>query len=167
MIHPLALVHADCDVGEGSQVWQFASVIRGARLGSGASVAACAIVDGSRIGARARIGHGAQIHPGVVAGDDLFLGPGAIVCNDLWPWLSAQDFDLDALLKGGALAVIIEDSVTIGAGAIVLPGVRLGSGCIVAAGAVCSRSLPADHLLDRNGDVRAVPMHLDRMRFAA
>ena len=155
MIHPLALVHADCEIGEGTSVWQFASVIRGARLGPGSSVAACAIVDGSRLGARARIGHGAQVHPGVVAGDDLFVGPGAILCNDAWPWLESEDFDLSALIEGRAVSVLIEDRVTIGAGAIVLPGVRLGAGCVVAAGVVVRRDVPAGHIT-LGGDTRPV-----------
>jgi UDP-2-acetamido-3-amino-2,3-dideoxy-glucuronate N-acetyltransferase len=160
VIHPLALVHADCETGEGSSVWQFASVIRGARLGSGSSVAACAIVDGSRLGARARIGHGAQVHPGVVAGDDLFLGPGAICCNDLLPW--ASGFDLEALIEGREVAIICEDRVTIGAGAIVLPGVRLGEDCAIAAGATVRRDVPARHLLYADGTMREIDDHRKR-----
>ena len=37
---------------------------------------------------------------------------------------------------------VLEDSVTIGAGAVVLPGVRVGKGSIVAAGAVVTRDVP-------------------------
>lgn len=167
MIHPMAVVHADCWIGQGSEVWQFASVIRKARIGAGSSVAGCAIVDGSRLGPGARIGHGAQLHPGVVAGRNLFLGPGAIVCNDPWPWLGAQDFDLQALIEGRQVAVIIEELVSIGAGAIVLPGVRLGAGCMVAAGAVVSADVPAGQLLTRAGDLMPLPEPGRRMRFAA
>ncbi|MBX3482539.1 MAG: hypothetical protein KF737_03405 [Phenylobacterium sp.] len=125
------------------------------------SVAACAVVDGSRLGPRARIGHGAQVHPGVVAGSDLFVGPGAILCNDLWPWLGEQDFDLEALISGGALSVICRDRVAIGAGAIILPGVRLGEGCAVAAGAVVDRDVPAGVLFQRDGLFRP---HFDAPR---
>lgn len=167
MIHPLALVHPDCEVGKGSQVWQFASVIRRARLGVGSSVAACAIVDGSRIGDRARIGHGAQIHPGVVAGDSLFMGPASVLCNDMWPWMDPTEFDIDALIEGRNVAVIIEDGVTIGAGAIILPGTRLCAGSVVAAGAVAQGAVPANHLLHRDGSVRPLSERRDRMRFAA
>lgn len=154
MIHPMAIVHADCGIGEGSKVWQFASVIRGARLGIMSSVGAGAIVDGSRLGPRARIGAGAQVHPGVVAGKNLFVGPGAILCNDRCPWRDPKDFDLEALLKGRNVAIIIEDHVTIGAGAIILPGVRLASNAIVAAGAIVTADLAAGALLSRDGSLR-------------
>lgn len=169
MIHPHALIQSDCRVGMGTSVWQFASVIRKARIGPDGVVGACSVIDGSRIGARARIGHGAQVHPGCVAGDDLFLGPGAVVCNDLWPWLGGRDFDLDALIDGREIAVICEDHVTIGAGAIVLPGVRLGEGCVVAAGVVCTVDVPARTVLLRDG--RHVPVQAydgaPRMAYAA
>jgi UDP-2-acetamido-3-amino-2,3-dideoxy-glucuronate N-acetyltransferase len=155
LIHPLALVHADCEIGEGTRVWQFASVLRGARIGKHSSVGACSVVDGSRLGDRARIGHGAQVHPGVVSGSDLFLGPGAILCNDPWPWLDNQDFDLEALIEGRSVAVVCEDRVTIGAGAIILPGVRLGAGSVVGAGVIVRRDVPAGQI-NLGGEMRPV-----------
>lgn len=38
----------------------------------------------------------------------------------------------------------IKDNVWIGAGAILLPGVTLGSGCVVAAGAVVTKDVPSN-----------------------
>ena len=40
--------------------------------------------------------------------------------------------------------VVIEDDVWLGAGVVVLPGVRLGSGCVIGAGAVVTRDVPAE-----------------------
>jgi acetyltransferase-like isoleucine patch superfamily enzyme len=39
--------------------------------------------------------------------------------------------------------VVIEDGADIGAGSVILPGVRIGEGAIVGAGAVVSRDVPA------------------------
>jgi len=39
--------------------------------------------------------------------------------------------------------VVIEDDVWLGAGVVVLPGVRLGRGCVIGAGAVVTRDVPA------------------------
>ena len=41
------------------------------------------------------------------------------------------------------LPVIIEDDVWVGANAVILPGVTLGKHCVVAAGSVVSRPIPA------------------------
>lgn len=45
--------------------------------------------------------------------------------------------------KMEALPVVIEDDVWLGAGVIVLPGVRLGRGCVIGAGAVVTHDVPA------------------------
>lgn len=43
--------------------------------------------------------------------------------------------------------VVIENNVWIGAGAVILPGIRLESGCIVGAGAVVTKDVPADWIV--------------------
>lgn len=169
VIHVPAVIGEDVHLGAGVTVWPFASVIRRSVIGAGGTVGSCAIVDGARLGPGVRIGHGAQVHPGVVAGGKVFVGPGAILCNDLWPWLAARDFDLEALIEGRRVAIIVGDGATIGAGAIVLPGVRLGMGCVIAAGAVVERSVPPMHLLNRDGGLRSLQGRpvAERMRLVA
>lgn len=53
--------------------------------------------------------------------------------------LTGRDFHLDATTKG---SIIIEDEVWIGLGVIILSGVKIGRGAIVAAGSVVSRDIP-------------------------
>lgn len=136
MIHPLAVVDGDL---EGVTVWQFASVIRGAKIGAGSSIGSCAIVDGAKLGRRVRVGHGASIHPGALIGDDVFIGPAAIICNDPYPQ-AGSDFDVGELLAG-KVVVRIEDRASIGAGAVILPGVTIGKGAMIAAGSVVTRDV--------------------------
>ncbi len=44
-------------------------------------------------------------------------------------------------------SVIIGDDVWIGAGAVILPGVRIGNGAVVAAGAVVTRDIPDNYVV--------------------
>lgn len=145
---PLALNHIDpcCQIGPGTVVWQFASVIRGAVIGSDCSIGAGAIVDGATLGDRCRVGHAASIHPGARIGNDVMIGPGAIICNDRWPSTEKDGFDEGALSQFAS--VIIEDGATVGAGAIILPGVRIGAGALIAAGAVVRGIVPAGFVGD-------------------
>lgn len=55
-------------------------------------------------------------------------------------------------------AVVIEDDVDIGVGATILPGVRIGRGAIVGAGAVVSREVPPYAV------VTGVPARIQRFR---
>lgn len=156
-VHPLAVVDLAVAIGAGTRVWQFASVIRGAKIGAGCNIASCAIVDGAMVGNSCLIGHGAQLHPGTMVGNDVFIGPGAICCNDQWPRVAKGGFDAEALFSGARSTVIVDDGAVIGAGAIVLPGFRVGPGAMVAAGVVCDRDVPAGTVLRRDGILGRIP----------
>jgi maltose O-acetyltransferase len=87
-------------------------------------------------------------------GDETFLGRVSIqvhdhvtigrrVCiNDGTTILSASHRVDDSAWSSFSKPVIIEDYVWIAVGALVLPGVRIGRGAVVGAGAVVSRDIP-------------------------
>lgn len=161
-IHPQACVDADCIFGDGTTVWQFASVIRGSRIGTTCTIASGAIIDGAHLGSNCRISAGAQLHPGTRLGDGVFVGPGAIFCNDMWPRVSKDGFDFELLSQRAT--TIAEDGASIGAGAIILPGIVIGKGALVAAGVVCDRSVPDSHILRRDGSIEPMPEDGGRSR---
>lgn len=146
-----ALIHKKAEVknatlGDGCHVWQFASVVRGAVLGENVTVASCAIVDGAHVGAGSIICHGASVHPGVHIGRDVFVGPGTTICNDSWPRTHK---------KGWAVpdrpVVVIRDGASIGANCVVLPGVTIGEGAMIAAGTTVSRDVDPHCLMAPSG----------------
>lgn len=162
-IDPTAFIHSRAHVegstiGARTKVWQFASVIRGTVLGSDCNVASCATLDGSRFGDRCIIGQGASIGPGFVIGNDVFIGPNVTFCNDRWPCTDKRGFDAEAL-RDGFITICIGHGVSIGANAVILPGVEIGPGAMIAAGSVVNRSVPPHHLFIKN---RIEPIGSDR-----
>jgi acetyltransferase-like isoleucine patch superfamily enzyme len=61
-----------------------------------------------------------------------------------------RDHPLQAHFPASATPVVIERGAFLGAGAIVLPGVRVGAGAFVAAGSVVTRDVPARALVAGN-----------------
>lgn len=149
-VHHLAHVE-NSTIGKNTRVWQFASVIRHADIGDDCNIASCAIVDGAIVGDGCLIGHGASINPGTRIGDRVFIGPLVVICNDRWPQVSKEGFDVATLLNG-FLTVDIGDDVSIGAGAQVLPGVRIGDGAVIAAGSTVTKNVKDHHLHKRSGE---------------
>lgn len=155
MVHEKAHVDKDCTFGDGTFVWQFASVIRKSAVGQHCSIGACAVVDGAKVGDGSTIGAGAQLHPGTEIGQSVFVGPGAIFCNDLYPQVEKGGFDFNSLSQKPT--VVVRDGASIGAGAIILPGVVIGEKALVAAGCIVNRPVPAGCLLRRDGSLEPMP----------
>jgi acetyltransferase-like isoleucine patch superfamily enzyme len=75
---------------------------------------------------------------GIEIGNNVLVGPGAILWSQSHSWENAEILICDQGWK--RKPIVIGDDVWIGAGAIVLPGVHLAEGTVVAAGAVVTKS---------------------------
>lgn len=82
----------------------------------------------------------------IIIGDDVMFGPNVmIIGGNHSSHIVGKlmiDYTLDDKLKSDDEDVIIENDVWVGAGAIILKGVHIGRGAIVAAGAVVVRNVP-------------------------
>lgn len=162
VIDPTAEVHPEAhigfaQIGARTRVWQFASVIRGAVVGEDCSIATQAIVDGSIMGHRCIVSHGAFVDPGMRIHDDVFIGPHVSLCNDFWPRTDKDGwFDMADLVSGKITVIEIASGASIGANAVVLPGITIGYGAMVAAGAVVTQDVPPLHLYRRDGSMTRI-----------
>lgn len=91
----------------------------------------------SEIGANTIVSTVSSIHIGkhVLIAPNCFIGGGQYVMDKP----EVPMMDLGWAPKG---PVVLGDDVWLGAGVVVLDGVRVGSGCVVGAGAVVSKNLP-------------------------
>lgn len=131
------------------------------RLGSGVVVGAftnlygCAIGDESRIGPFVEIQRGATIGArckvqshtfvceGVRVEDEVFVGHGVMFVNDKYPRATTGEGTLQTTDDWELLQTVVERGASLGSGAIILGGVRVGAGAIVGAGAVVTRDVSA------------------------
>jgi len=165
LIHPLAHVDPTVKIGPGTRVWQFASLTRGTVLGKDCIVSAHAMLDGARFGDRCIIGTHVGAGAGFEIGDDVFIGPGVHFANDAWPTVDKEGFDAEGLASGRIVCIRVGSRASIGGHAMILPGVTIGEGAMIAAGAVVSKTVPARHLLTRDGDLIPIkPGARTRMR---
>ena len=127
-------IWTDVKIGKGTKIWHPELVnIYGCRIGDDCNIGSFVEIGPDvEIGNRCKIQSKVFIPKGVTIGDDVFIGPGVIFLNDKHPpskgnWLAVKTF--------------VEDGVAIGGGALILPGVKLGKGAIIAAGAVVTRDV--------------------------
>lgn len=90
---------------------------------------------GCRIGNRVKIHCGGYIAQYSVLEDDVFLAPGVIFANDLFP----GNRHAARVLQGP----IVRKGAQIGVQCTLLPGVEIGKGALIGAGSVVTRDVPA------------------------
>ncbi len=142
-VHPTAVVEDDVVIGEGTRIWHFVHVRRGARIGRGCNIGKGVYIDvGVVIGDRVKIQNFVSVYRGVTLEDDVFVGPHATFTNDLYPRSFNEDWELvPTLVKKGA---------SIGANATIVCGVTIGEYAMVGAGAVVTKDVPPHGLVYGN-----------------
>jgi UDP-2-acetamido-3-amino-2,3-dideoxy-glucuronate N-acetyltransferase len=141
------LASADVDdraeLGDGTTVWHLAQVREGARLGRDCIVGRGAYVGtGVHMGDNCKLQNYALVYEPAVLEDGVFVGPAAVLTNDLYP----RAIDPDGKLKRGddweAVGVTIRQGASVGARAVCVAPVTIGRWATVAAGAVVTKDVP-------------------------
>ncbi|MFH5801507.1 acyltransferase [Haladaptatus sp. CMAA 1911] len=103
-------------------------------IGDSVVIGTNTVIDGqTTIGSNVSMQTNVYVPTNTTIGNRVFLGPNAVLTNDSYP--IRQDDDLEG--------PTLEDDVSIGANATILPGVTVGEGAFVAAGAVVTEDVPA------------------------
>lgn len=137
MIDPLARVEEGACIGPRTRVWQFVVVLSGARIGADCNLNAHTFVeDGAVVGDRVTLKCGVYLWDGIELADDVFCGPNATFTNDKYPHSRRK--------PDGYPVTRVGRGASIGAGAVILPGLTIGSAALIGAGAVVTRDVPAD-----------------------
>ena len=134
-----AVLYTGSRLDENVLVGDLASIREGCRIGKGAVIGrGVMLLYDCRIGKGVRIQDQAHIVGNTVIEDHVFIGMGVVTTNDNDVYLSR--FGLAPLRLE---RLTIRRYAFIGANATILPGVEIGEGAIVAAGAVVTKSVPA------------------------
>lgn len=148
MIHATAEVSPQARIGEGTVIWNRARVREGAQVGGDCVIGQDVYIDVDVIvGSRVKIQNQASIYRGVTIEDGVFVGPHAILTNDRYPRAITPDGALKTEVDWDVSPITIAYGASIGAGAIIVAGVRVGRWALVAAGAVVTADVPDNALV--------------------
>jgi len=96
---------------------------------------------GAHIGSRCKISSHSFICSGVSIEDEVFVGHGVMFTNDREPRAATDDGELLTNDDWELIPTRVCRRASIGSGAVILPGVTIGEGAMVAAGAVVTRNV--------------------------
>jgi UDP-2-acetamido-3-amino-2,3-dideoxy-glucuronate N-acetyltransferase len=113
-----------CTIGDNTRVGPFVEVQRGVEIGANCKIQSHTFIcDGVRIE------------------DEVFVGHGVLFVNDRLPRATTPHGELQGPDDWELLRTVVERRASLGSGAVVLGGLRIGTGAVVGAGAVVTRDV--------------------------
>jgi UDP-2-acetamido-3-amino-2,3-dideoxy-glucuronate N-acetyltransferase len=135
-VHESAYVDNGAEIGDGTKVWHFSHVMKGARIGKRCIIGQNVNIDGGTIiGNNVKIQNNVSVYTGIAIEDDVFLGPSCVLTNVTNPRSQVNRHSLyeTSVLKRGC---------TIGANATIVCGTTVGRYAFVGAGSVVTKDVP-------------------------
>lgn len=135
-VHPSSYIDEDVTIGDGTKIWHFCHVQRGAVIGKN-----CSFGQNVNIGNNVKIGNGVRIqnnvsvYEGVELEDNVFCGPSCVFTNVLVPRANFP-------VHGNYKKTLVKEGASLGANCTIVCGHTIGRGAMIAAGAVVTKDVP-------------------------
>lgn len=148
------ILYCDVVAGDNFSTGHNVLVRENTTLGDNVAIGSSSVIEGTcTLGNNISIQSMAFIPTHTSIGNHVFIGPNTVLTNDRYPPTG----------KPSLTGPILEDNVAIGANATILPGVRLGRGSAVAAGAIVTKDVPAGMLaIGAPARLRSLPKEMVR-----
>jgi UDP-2-acetamido-3-amino-2,3-dideoxy-glucuronate N-acetyltransferase len=138
----LCRVAPDVTLGRNVRLYAFVNLY-GCEIGDDTSIGTFVeIQKGAKIGARCKIQSHSFICEGVTIEDEVFVGHNVNFLNDRFPAATTASGTPKTETDWTLEPTLVRRRAAIGTAAVIMPGVTIGEGAIVGAGAVVTKDVP-------------------------
>ena len=133
--HESAYVDDNCQIGEGTKIWHFSHIMSGCVIGEGCNIGQNVVISPDvRLGRNVKIQNNVSVYTGVIAEDDVFMGPSMVFTNVINPRSHVSR-------KHEYRQTILRKGCSIGANATIVCGHEIGQYALIGAGTVVTRDV--------------------------
>lgn len=133
--HETAVIDEGCTIGQGTKIWHFSHVMKGAVIGECCNIGQNVVISPDvRLGRNVKVQNNVSIYTGVICEDDVFLGPSMVFTNIVNPRSAI-------IRKDSYVTTIVEKGASIGANSTIVCGHTIGSYAFIGAGAVVTKDV--------------------------
>ena len=133
MIHKLSDVRSK-KIGKDTNVWQYSVILENAEIGSNCNICSSVFIENNvKVGNNVTVKNGSNLYDGLIIEDDVFIGPNVVFTNDKYP--RSKNY------KKNNKDTLVERGSSIGAGSVVLTGVKIGEYSMIGAGSIVTRDV--------------------------
>lgn len=150
------IIYRDVTIGDHFQSGHNVLIREHTRIGDRVAIGTATVIEGdTTIGNDVNLQSMVYIPTGTTINDRVFIGPNAVLTNDRYP----------PTRIGGLKGPEIREGAAIGANVTILPGICIGEGALVAAGAIVTRDIPAHSLaIGTPAKIKDLPKKLSEQR---
>lgn len=152
------IIYEDVEIGRESLIGDNSSIMPNVKIGEEVLISRGVTINTEvEIGNNTRIMDNTHITGRVKIGNHVFISVGVSMAND--NLFGKQGYDENVF------GAVIGNHVSIGVGSIILPGVKIGDGSIIAAGSVVKKDIPEGVIVSGNPAkiVTRVPSSINRV----
>lgn len=141
--HPTADISPKAKIGDNTRIWHQVQIRENTVIGKNCILGKSVYIDKNvMIGDNCKIQNFASIYSGSILKDGVFIGPYACLLNDKKPRAVAPSGILKKEKDWACGKILVKKGSSIGAGAIILPGITLGQFSLIGAGSLVTKSIP-------------------------
>ncbi len=143
-VHESSYVDDGCQIGKGTKIWHFSHIMKDCVIGEDCNIGQNVVISPDVVlGRNVKIQNNVSVYTGVRCEDDVFLGPSMVFTNVINPRSAVSR-------KDEYKATIIRRGASVGANATIVCGNSLGEYCLIGAGSVVTKDVPAFALMVGN-----------------
>lgn len=142
--HETAVIDDGAEIGKDTKIWHFSHIMPDSVIGEQCNIGQNVVISPKvQLGRNVKVQNNVSIYTGVICEDDVFLGPSMVFTNIINPRsaIVRRDEYITTHVRKGA---------SIGANATIICGNELGKYCLIGAGAVVTKPVPAYALIVGN-----------------
>jgi len=143
-VHESSVIDNGANIGSGTKIWHFSHIMKDSIIGKNCNIGQNVVISPKVVlGNNVKVQNNVSVYSGVVCEDDVFLGPSMVFTNIINPRsaiIRRDKYQITTVRKGAS----------IGANATIICGNNLGEYCLIGAGSVVTKDVPAFALVVGN-----------------
>lgn len=135
-VHESSYVDEPCEIGEGTHIWHFSHIMKDCKIGNNCNIGQNVVISpGVTLGNNVKIQNNVSVYTGVIAEDNVFMGPSCVFTNVINPRSHVSR-------KNEYRETRLGEGCSLGANSTIVCGHNVGKYVLVGAGSVVTKDIP-------------------------
>lgn len=135
-VHESSYIDEPCKIGKGTKIWHFCHIMSDCEIGENCNIGQNVVISPNvKLGRNIKIQNNVSVYSGVIAEDNVFIGPSCVFTNVINPRSHVSR-------KNEYMNTVLHEGCSLGANSTIICGHSIGKYALVGAGSVVTKDVP-------------------------